>query len=77
MIFIYTENFFVVGRKTFLLILDIKGFVCNESTEKPKAELKVKGKNYRLQRKLSEFMVLLTSVFEVAFWDDKDKKEVT
>ena len=45
--------------------------------EKSKVELKVNGKNDRLRPKLSELMVLITSVFEVAFWDDKEKKEVT
>ena len=37
----------------------------------------MKGKYYRIQPKLSEFISLVTSVFEVAFWDDKENKEVT
>ena len=76
MIFIYSENFFAVGRN-FLFILEIEDFLYYESMEKSKVDLKVNGKNYRLRPKLSEFMVLITNVFEVAFWVDKENKEVT
>ena len=39
--------------------------------------MRVKGKYYRIQPKLSEFISLVTSVFEVEFWVDNEKKEVT
>ena len=78
MIFIYSKNsFFVVGDFLLLLILGMKYFLYYGSIETYKVDLKVNEKNYMLRPKQSEFMVLVTTLFEVLFWVEKEKKEVT
>jgi len=66
-----------VENKLLLLILELEGFMCYESTNKLKTNLKVKGKYYNFNPKLCEFILFVKRKIEIVIWADKEKKYVT